>query len=116
MGLPRLYRIPELAKELDIPAESLRRAADEHGKLVQFGRAARILEDDIRELIDLCRVRGKAPDFTMSIEKAERPSGKSAMARPASRPGLTTAKKLKQNSQSTSKGNSAQLAPRNHRN
>lgn len=59
----RLLPIPEAARILGVPTESLRRAADCHGKTIRIGRAVRLHPKDLEELIELCRVPRRSPSL-----------------------------------------------------
>lgn len=61
MTAPRLLSIPEAANILGVPEASLMREAQRHGHLIRVGRAVRILESELDELVDKCRTRPKSP-------------------------------------------------------
>jgi hypothetical protein len=103
--------IPEAADMLGVPAESLRRAADHHGKTIVIGRAVRLHPDDIEELIKLCRVPPKVPASTSEPAKAARPSGSSSTKGPSSQMARQTAQALKDRSRNISPEKAAQVVP-----
>ncbi len=75
----RLLSIPEAARALGVPKESLRRAADTHGKTIRMGRAVRLHPDDLEELIELCRVVPKVPACIGERSQDRNLIGRSAM-------------------------------------
>ena len=95
-----LRRIPDVAKELDVPPGSLRNAAEEHGFLVRVGRAIRIDSDTLPELIERCRDKPKAP----ASSSAPTASGtfRDTGGKIRHNEALETAAKLKERSRSTS--------------
>ncbi|WP_236045175.1 MULTISPECIES: hypothetical protein [Pseudooceanicola] len=115
MTLPRLLSISSAAAQLGVPVESLRRAADHHGKTIRIGRAARLHPDDLKELIELCRVAPKAPASTGEHVKTDRQSGRSATEPFAFRPAQQAAQRLKGCSPSTSKGSTAPTGRRDRK-
>ncbi|WP_299986633.1 excisionase family DNA-binding protein [uncultured Ruegeria sp.] len=48
--------IEEAAKLLNVPKGSLRSAAEKHGFLVRIGRAVRIDQDQLGDLVEKCKV------------------------------------------------------------
>lgn len=110
--MPRLLSIPEAARELGVPKESLRRAADDHGMTIRVGRAVRLHPNDLEELIELCRV---APRVRASTGARQEQSGKSETAAPAFRPAQAAAQKLKARSQPTSPKKPAPVVPLDRR-
>lgn len=110
MTLPNLVTFPVVAKSLGVPVDSLRKVADEHGMTIRIGRALRLMEGDISELIELCRVKEKAPASIGGREKMDHQPGKFATAAPASRPAQATVAELRKNLRDTSKGNTAPAA------
>jgi hypothetical protein len=109
--MQRLLPIPEAADMLGVPAESLRRAADYHGKTIVIGRAVRLHPADLQELLDLCRVPPKVPASTSDSAKVARPSGSSSTKGPSSQLARQTAAALKERSRNTSTGRDAQVVP-----
>ena len=110
--MDRLLRMEEAAERLGVPVASLRTVADTHGKTIRMGRAVRLHPDDIEELVSLCRVEPKDRAYTGASAKTGRPSGKSeTQASSQSRPARTAATMLKNNSQNTLPGKTAQVAP-----
>ena len=106
-----LLRIEAAAEMLGVPVESLRNAADRHGKTIRIGRAVRLHPDDIKELLDLCRVETKAPVSTGAPAAA---SGKSATpAISGFQLASGAARKLKQkpHSRSTSPAKGSRVVP-----
>ncbi len=113
MPLPSLLKFEDAAAEMNVPVESLRKVADEHGKTIHMGRARRLHPDDIEELIELCRVKAKAPASTGENRANTAPaSGRSATtAMSGSQRALAAAKKLRQRSKATSPKSAAPVAP-----
>lgn len=106
--MTRLLPIKEAAAMLDVPAASLRAAADRHGKTIRMGRAVRLHPDDLGELIELCRVQAKEP--ASGSEKTPA-SGSSSTARPSAERARQAARKLRQNSRDTSSNEAAPVVP-----
>lgn len=107
----RLLTIPEAAEALGLPAQSLLRAAEQHGHLVRMGRAVRILESELGELIDKCRCQPKAPASSSGNEKDAPPSMPSRTDPPKSARAQEIADKLKSASQNTSPPRTGELVP-----
>jgi hypothetical protein len=100
------------AIRLGVPKESLRKAADEMGMTIRMGRFVGLCREDLKELIEKCRVEQKAPDSTGGRSQVKRPIGKSEIpAMYASQPALSAAARLKANSRTTSPGKLAQVVP-----
>ncbi|BAQ69416.1 pepSY domain protein [Rhodovulum sulfidophilum] len=107
----RLLSIPEAARALGVPKESLRRAADTHGKTIRMGRAVRLHPDDLEELIELCRVDPQVLAFTGGKGATVNPSGKSeTRAASESRPARAAAQMLKRSSRPISSEKTGRLA------
>ncbi|MCE8438887.1 helix-turn-helix domain-containing protein [Rhodovulum sulfidophilum] len=106
----RLLPIPEAARILGVPTESLRRAADCHGKTIRIGRAVRLHPKDLEELIELCRVPQKEPAFTSAKTPA---NGSSSTARSSAERARQTAERLRRSSRATSSTEDAQPVPLN---
>lgn len=111
-AVQKLLRFDEVAKNLDVPVEGLRKVADQHGMTIIIGRAVRLHPDDLGTLIEKCRVEPKARASRGATEGQNgRHSGKSGTAKPDSPPALTAAKRLKKPSRPTSSASTAQLVP-----
>lgn len=77
----RLLKPEEAAKRLGgVPVAPLVRAARDHGLLVMVGRSKRIAENDLPELVRLCRCPPAAPTSPSDAARGESPSGSSATA------------------------------------
>ncbi len=107
--MQRLLLIDEAADMLGVPKDALRRVADQHGKTIVMGRAVRLHPDDIKELIQLCRVPPSLPAPTSEPERAARPSGSSSTKGPSSQLARETAQALKGRSRNTSPARDAQV-------
>lgn len=98
----RLLTLDEAAGRLGVPKRGLRREAEAHGFLLRVGRAVRLQEDELKELMDRCRVKPKELDFTAAPTSVVPEPTKSATADDASARALATADKLKKRSRATS--------------
>jgi hypothetical protein len=108
----KLLRFEEVAKELDVPVEGLRKVADQHGVTIIIGRAARLHPDDIGSLIEKCRVGQKVRASTGENPAAAGSHyGKSGTVQHGSRPAQIAAKMLKKPSPHISRESTAQLVP-----
>lgn len=76
----RLLTVPEAAEILGLPQRSLLREARRHGHLVQVGRAQRIPEHELAELIDKCRSQPKGRASSSDDDQDANPSGSSRTA------------------------------------
>ena len=95
----KLLTIDEAARELGVPAGSLRTAARKYGYLIRMGRAIRIDPTDFPELIRSCQDSRKDRDSTATSTR----SGVSAtMVGNSSQRAQETAAKLKLLSRDTS--------------
>lgn len=109
MTTPRLISPEQAAERLGgVPVAPLLRAAEAHGFLIRFGASRYLREDELRELIEVCREGVKAHGSTGA---AKEKSGKSETAVSESRPARRAAAKLKARSQPTSPANTAQVVP-----
>ena len=109
---PRLLPISEAAALLDVPEKSLLREAEKHGHLVRMGRALRILESELGELIDKCRSQPKAQDCSSENAPDAPPSMSSKIvASQSAARAQRTADKLKKLSRNTSRAKSAKVVP-----
>ncbi|WP_171172601.1 helix-turn-helix domain-containing protein [Ruegeria sp. HKCCA0370] len=52
----KLLTIEQASEILNVPKASLRTAAEEHGYLVRIGRAVRIDQDQLRDLVEKCKI------------------------------------------------------------
>lgn len=93
-----LWTMQDAARETGIPAASFQRAAEQHGMLIRMGRALRFDPDDLKELLQKCQDRQKAP-ASISAETART---QSSTARPSAGRALQIAERLKQRSPNTS--------------
>lgn len=110
MTLHRLLSVPEAANALNVPAASLRSAADEHGLTIRMGRAVRLHPDDLETLVKLCRVAPSVHAYTSDESRGKPRTTKSETpGRTQSRPAQAAAEKLKKPSRHTSIGNTGQL-------
>ena len=50
--------------------EAVRQIAEDHGHLIKVGRKVCVLEEELPELIDKCRVKPKAPASTSAPTQA----------------------------------------------
>jgi len=108
----RLLRIEEAADMLGVPCASLRTAATEHGLLIRMGRALRLRQEDLAELIEKCRCQPEARAYTSENAKGVGPSTLSkTLASPSVQRAQTTAAKLKASSPATSQTGKAQVVP-----
>ena len=99
----RLLPIADAAAILGVPEKSLLREAEKHGHLVRVGRAVRILESELGELIDKCRSQPKERASSCVEEKDARPSGSSrTRASPSAAQARQIAAALKASSRNTS--------------
>ena len=106
----RLLPIADAAALLGVPEKSLLREAEKHGHLVRVGRAARILESELGELIDKCRSQPKAPASSCAEEADARPSGSSkTQASPSAALAQEAANMLKSLSRNTSGKRTAEV-------
>lgn len=107
---PRLLPIPEAAAMLGLPERSLLREAKRHGHLVQVGRAVRIWESELKELIDKCRSQPEAHGSCSESAPVENPSGSSRIAASQSvARAYQIADKLKSCSRNTSRAKTGKL-------
>lgn len=65
--MTKLLTIEQAAKLLNVPKGSLRAAAEEHGFLVRMGRAVRIDQDQLGDLVERC----KQPPVSRSVKHLE---------------------------------------------
>jgi hypothetical protein len=95
--IPKLLTFDQAALALNVPMESLRSVADAHGKTIHMGRAIRIDEDDLKELVKLCQRKPKVPASSgrTDPQKDGTVSGSSETEPPASHVALRNAKELK---------------------
>ena len=107
-----LLTLTAAAMRLGVPEKSLLAKAEEHGHLIRIGRAVRLREDELEELIDKCRIPAKARASTCENEKAETRSMLSSTATAqSSQRARATSESLKRLSRPTSKGNAASVVP-----
>jgi hypothetical protein len=106
----RLLPIPEAASLLGVPEKSLLREAERHGHLVRVGRAVRIMESELGELIEKCRSQPKVPASCSESAQDASPSTSSriAVSQSVAR-AQQIADKLKSCSQTTSRGKAAEV-------
>ena len=98
------------AARMGVPKESLRRAADEQGMTIRMGRFVGLYREDLKELIEKCRVEQKAPVSTGETSPDRQRIGKSEIqATSGSQPALSAAKRLKSSSRTTSAEKPAQV-------
>jgi len=98
------------AARLGVPKESLRRVADDLGMTIRMGRFVGLYRDDLKELIEKCRVEQKAPASTGETNPDKNRIGKSeTQGTCGSQPALSAAKRLRSNSRTTSAGKHAQV-------
>lgn len=62
--MTKLLTIEQAAKLLNVPKGSLRTAAEEHGFIVRIGRAIRLDESQLGDLVERC----KEPPKTRTVE------------------------------------------------
>lgn len=94
-----LLTIEAAAQRLNVPAASLRTAAQQHGMLVRMGRALRIDPDTLPELVEKCREK---PQGQGSVGAPTKASGASAtQASPTSQQVQQTALMLRKLSRRT---------------
>lgn len=112
MPAPHLISMRDAARRLGVPEAGLRRAAEAHGYLIRVGRAVRLREDELGELVELCREGRKAPASTSGQGETDRSDGSSSTRAGSSvQPALAAAEKLKRRSRPTSrKGTPAPVA------
>lgn len=103
MAIPALIDIKDAAAQLGFGVEAVERVAAAKGLLIKCGNRKKVLQSELMELVEHCRVRPKVPASTSESEKAVNPSGSSeTKAVSKSRPALNAAKLLTQRSQTTS--------------
>ena len=109
---PQLLTIEQAAESLGVPKGSLLSAARRHGLLVKMGRASRIEEQSLRELIEKCRESAREPASNGGGTEASTTSG---TARDDVQRALATAERLKRSSPATSRNatgrNTGQVHP-----
>ena len=110
MTQPRLLTIQQAAEQLGLPEKSLLREAERHGHLVLVGRAKRIPESELGELIEKCRCHPKERGSYSEKGKDEIRStlSKTAASQSVAR-AQQIANKLKSLSQTTSPAKTANL-------
>ena len=109
---PRLLPVAEAAAMLGLPERGLREAAERHGHLVRVGRAVRIMESELGELLDKCRSQPKAQDCSSDAAQDARPSGSSkTRANPNAAQAQQIAERLKSSSRNTSQPGTAAVVP-----
>lgn len=97
---PDLVEIGVAAKELGVPKESLRKAAEKHRMMIYVGRALRLDRNEYQRLIEACRERPQEQGST-----SDRIPEYSSSATPDARTGqqaLEIAEMLKRHSRHTS--------------
>lgn len=101
--IPKLLTFEQAAAELNVPAEALRAAADTHGKTIKIGRAIRVNQDDLVEIVRLCQQKPKVPASSGKTDPQKEldPPGSSETDRSVSPALLTIGKSLKKNSRAT---------------
>lgn len=110
--MTRLLPIPEAAAILGLPERSLLRAAEQHGHLVRVGRALRLLESELPELIDKCRSQPKAHALSCDPAPVAPPSGLSRTpANPNAAQAQRIADKLKASSRNTLAAKRGEVVP-----
>lgn len=67
--MSKLLTIEQASKLLNVPKGSLRAAAEEHGFLVRIGKAVRIDQDQLGDLVEKCKVPPipRAPQETSNL-------------------------------------------------
>lgn len=107
-----LLPIDEAARQLGVPAKSLQSAAAKHGHLIRVGRAVRIPQDELEELVNKCRCRGEVQDFYSGPDQADPPSMSSKTLDAAkSAQAQEIADRLKSPSRTTSPRKTAEPVP-----
>ena len=97
-----LMKIEEAAEALNVPAASLKTAAQKHGMLVRMGRALRIDPETIPELLQRCRENPQAP--ASISDRTTAPSSFATPGNPTGERARETAAKLKKRSPRISQG------------
>jgi len=97
---PDLRTLEEAADDLGVPLRSLRTAAEEHGFLVQMGRAIRIDRNDYGRLVKKCQGQAKGQGSTSS--RTARTGTSVTPDNPTAARATQAAQKLKKPSQPTS--------------
>lgn len=108
-----LLTVDVAAERIGVPRASLRRAAEIHGFLVRIGRAIRIDENTLPELIAKCRNEPKERVYTGTRERVN--GSFETLADQKLQQARQTAQSLKKPSRSTSAGATApvvRLTPR----
>lgn len=103
-----LLTLDAAAQKMGVPRAALRKEAERHGLLVRFGRAVRIDENTIPELIEKCRNEPKARAYTGTNQGAVGSSETQADQRLLR--AQMTAQLLKKPSRSTSQPETPQSA------
>ena len=106
-----LLKIEQAAKELGVPVQSLKTAAQEHGYLVKMGRALRLERDRLDELVKKCRVQAREQGSTSSNTAHTGTSGTRASA--TAPRAAQAAQKLKKSSRRTSQPEDGKVLPMN---
>lgn len=104
MTVPRLLPLSKAAAMLGLPEKSLLREAEKHGHLVRVGRAVRILESELGELIRKCRSKPKGPASHCESGQGETPSG---LSRTPVNPNVAHAREIAAKLKSSSRNTSA---------
>lgn len=95
MTAPRLLSIREAASMLGVPEQSLMRVAEQHGHLVRVGRAIRIVESELGELIDKCRSKPKTTASLSCVAEVAPLSGSTISASQSTERALAAARRLR---------------------
>ena len=109
--MTRLLTIAEAAERLNVSRRGLRAEAERHGFIVRVGKAIRIAETDLGELIKKCRDPAKGRDSSTAPTVT---SSSFATANTECQQALESAAKLKERSRRTSRprtGPPAQVMP-----
>ncbi|WP_246032839.1 hypothetical protein [Falsirhodobacter xinxiangensis] len=105
-----LLKIEVAAQQIGVPKASLRSAAEKHGFLVRMGRAIRIEQSRLPELIEACQCAPKAPVSTGTKPAA---SGSSeTVADQKLQQAQQTVQRLKDGLRNTSRGGMGQPSAR----
>lgn len=109
MTAPILLTLSDAAARLGLPERSLLREAERHGHLVRVGRALRIPEAELGELIAKCRCQARVPASCSESGKDARQSGASSTrGSPSVQRAQEIADRLKSRLPTTSPGKTAQ--------
>lgn len=105
---PALLTIRDAATALGVPAKSLERVARAHGYLIMVGRAKRLRESDLEEIVEKCRCQPVEPACSSeSARDGRRSTSSSTPDSQSAQRAQTIAQRLKGCSPNTSRARPA---------